>query len=319
MPFIVGAYAAAPRGLEPGTQFRTYVDDVLALPAVDGLEVPFQENGSPWNDPAYLHATAPASEHLLTMIPATIVALAGSPAQGLASSDDGGRKQAVEQLRRAFEFVTTVNDGPGGTVAAVEVHSAPRHPYTSADAFRASLDEALSWDWGTTRLLIEHSDAHSDEHEPAKGFLTIEDELAVAAERGIGLAVNWGRSVIETRRADGAREHLAAAAAQGRLGALVFSGASGADTLDGPAWADLHLPIRDWSDSPIAAEAASSLLTADEVRACVAAAHGAPELRFVGVKVSSPSTATPAQCLDLVAANVAIAADAVARAQNPSA
>lgn len=315
MPFIVGAYAAAPRGLEPGTQFRTYVDDVLALPAVDGLEVPFQGDGSTWNDPAYLHATAAGSEHVLTMIPATIMALAGAPSQGLASSDDGGRKQAVEQLRRAFEFVTAVNKGPGGTIAAVEVHSAPRRPYTSADAFRTSLDEVLAWDWGGTRLLIEHSDAHSDEHEPAKGFLSLDDELAVAAERGLDLAVNWGRSVLETRSVDGAREHLAAVVARGRLGALVFSGASDTDTLDGPAWADLHLPIRDWSDAPVAAEAATSLLTADEVRACVDAAA---EPRFVGVKVSSPSTATPAECLDLVAANVAIVADAVERARSRS-
>ena len=315
MPFIVGAYAAAPRGLEPGTQFRTYVDDVLALPAVDGLEVPFQGDGSTWNDPAYLHATAAGSEHVLTMIPATIMALAGAPGQGLASSDDGGRKQAVEQLRRAFEFVTAVNEGPGGTIAAVEVHSAPRRPYTSADAFRTSLDEVLAWDWGGTRLLIEHSDAHSDEHEPAKGFLTLDDELAVAAERGLDIAVNWGRSVLETRSADGAREHLAAVVAQGRLGALVFSGASDTDTLDGPAWADLHLPIRDWSGAPVAAEAATSLLTADEVRACVDAAA---EPRFVGVKVSSPSTATPAECLDLVTANVAIVADAVERPRSRS-
>jgi hypothetical protein len=315
MPFIVGAYAAAPRGLEPGTQFRTYVDDVLALPAVDGLEVPFQGNGSTWNDPAYLHATAAGSEHVLTMIPATIMALAGAPAQGLASNDDGGRKQAVEQLRRAFEFVIAVNEGPGGTITAVEVHSAPRRPYTSADAFRASLDEVLAWDWGDTRLLIEHCDEHSDEHEPAKGFLSLDDELAVAAERGLGIAVNWGRSAIETRSVDGVREHLATVVAQGRLGALVFSGASDADTLDGPAWADLHLPIRDWSDAPIAAEAATSLLTAAEVRACVEAAS---EPRFVGVKVSSPSTATPAECLDLVTANVAIVAAAAERARSRS-
>jgi hypothetical protein len=314
MPFIVGAYAAAPRGLEPGTRFRTYVDDVLALPAVDGLEVPFQENGSPWTDPAYLHAADPGGEHVLTMIPATMMALAEAPAQGLASSDDTGRKQAVEQLRRAFEFVTAVNDGPGGRFTAVEVHSAPRRLYTSADAFRASLDEALAWDWGGVRLLIEHSDAHSDAHEPAKGFLTLADELAVAAERGIGLWLNWGRSAIETHRADGPREHIADAVRHARLEGLVFSGASDADTLDGPAWADLHLPIRDWSDAPIAAEAASSLLTAAEVAGCVRAAGGAPA--YVGVKVSSPSIATPADCLHLVRANVAIVADAVAAEQS---
>ncbi|WP_158602761.1 DUF4862 family protein [Jiangella rhizosphaerae] len=314
MAFIVGAYAAAPRGLEPGTQFRTFVDDVLALPAVDGLEVPFIDNGSPWNDPAYLHAGDPAGEHVLTMIPATMMALAGSPAQGLASSDDGGRKQAVEQLRRAYEFVAAVNAGPGGHIAAVELHSAPRHPYTSADAFRASLDEVLTWDWGGVRLLIEHSDAHSDAHEPAKGFLTFAGELAIAEEHGIGMSVNWARSVIETRSAGGAREHIAAAVERGRLDALVFSGVSDADTLDGPAWADLHLPIRDWSDAPIAAAAATSLLTATEVTDSLRAAGGAPS--YVGVKITSPSTATPAQCLDLVRAHVAIVAGAVAAEQS---
>ncbi|PZF84496.1 DUF4862 family protein [Jiangella anatolica] len=308
MPFIVGAYAAAPRGLEPGTPFRTFVDDVLAVPAVDGLEVPFLENGSPWSDPSYLHATSAASQHVLTMIPATMMALAASPGQGLASSDDGGRKQAVEQLRRAYEFVAAANAGPGGRFAAVEVHPAPRHPYTSADAFRSSLDEALTWDWDGVRLLIEHSDAHTDTYPPSKGFLPLADELDVADERGIGVVVNWARSVIETRDAHGAREHIAAAVARGRLGGLVFSGVSDAATLDGPAWADLHLPIRDWSDEPVAADAATSLLTVDEVTACVAAA-GAPE--FVGVKITSPSNATPAECRDLVRAHVAIVAAAV--------
>lgn len=307
MAFIVGAYAAAPRGLEPGPPFRSYVDDVLGLPAVDGLEVPFLDAGSPWNDPASLHATAAGSEHVLTMIPATIMALAAAPAQGLASSDDGGRKQAVEQLRRAFEFVTAVNEGPGGRFTAVELHSAPRHPHTSADAFRASLDEALAWDWSGVRLLVEHSDAHSDTHEPAKGFLPLADELAVAEERGLGVVVNWGRSAIETRDAGGPREHVAAAARRGLLAGLVFSGVSDADTLDGPAWADLHLPIRDWSAGPIAADAASSLLTSAEVTECVRAAGGPA---YLGVKVSSPSTATPADCLDLVRANVAIVAAA---------
>ncbi|WP_053206498.1 DUF4862 family protein [Jiangella muralis] len=308
MPLIVGAYAAAPRGLEPGTPFRTFVDDVLAVPAVDGLEVPFQDNGSPWNDPAYLQATGPASEHVLTMIPATMMALAGSPAQGLASSDDGGRKQAVEQLRRAYEFVAAVGEGPGGRFTAVELHPAPRHPYTSADAFRESLDEALTWDWDGVRLLIEHSDAHSDAHAPSKGFLPLADELDVAEERGIGVVLNWARSAIETRGAAGPREHLAAVVARDRLGGLVFSGVSDAATLDGAAWADLHLPIRGWSGAPVAADAATSLLTTDEVTAWVAAA-GAPEL--VGVKITSPSNATPAECRDLVRAHVAIVAAAV--------
>lgn len=308
MPFIVGAYAAAPRGLEPGTPFRSFVDDVLAVPAVDGLEVPFLDNGSPWNDTAYLHATAPASEHVLTMIPATMMALGGSPAQGLASSDDGGRKQAVEQLRRAYEFVVAAGEGPGGRFTAVELHPAPRHPHTSADAFRSSLDEALSWDWGGVRLTIEHSDAHSDTYAPSKGFLTLADELDIADERGIGVVLNWARSAIETRGADGPREHLAAVVARGRLGGLVFSGVSDAATLDGAAWADLHLPIRGWSDAPVAADAAASLLTTDEVAAWLAAA-GEPDL--VGVKITSPSNATPDECRDLVRAHVAIVAAAV--------
>lgn len=149
---------------------------------------------------------------------------------------------------------------------------------------------------------------------PAKGFLPLSEELAVAAERGLDLSVNWGRSVIETRRVDGAREHLAAVVAAGRLGALVFSGASDADIPAGPAWADVHPPVRDWSaDDAVAAvvaEAATSLLTVDEVNASVAVASAAPALRYLGLKVASPSTATPEQCLALIAANVAIVAAA---------
>ncbi|WP_051426518.1 DUF4862 family protein [Jiangella gansuensis] len=316
MSVIVGAYAAAPRDIGTGAAFRRYVDDVLGLPDVVGLEVPFAPAGSPWNDPAYLHASGPSTQHVLTMIPATMAALGSAPSTGLASADDDGRRAALDLLRRAWEFVREVNEGPGGRFTGVELHSAPRAPHTSAGALRDSLAEAAGWDWGGVRLMIEHSDAHSDTHEPAKGFLELDDELAIATDLGLGVVVNWGRSAIEGRDDATPRKHLAAAVAAGRLDGLMFSGASAADTLDGPAWADLHLPVRDWSDTvPIAREAASSLLTKDEVAACVSAAAAAAGLRYVGVKVSSPSTASSAECLELVRANAAIVASAVAGAR----
>ncbi|WP_162606377.1 DUF4862 family protein [Jiangella asiatica] len=316
MSVIVGAYAAAPRDIGAGAGFRRYVEDVLALPGVDGLEVPYIGADSPWNDLAYLRAADPSTSHVLTMIPATIMTLGSAPECGLASADGDGRRAAIDLLRRAWEFMAQVNGGSGGRFTGIELHSAPRHPLTSADAFRASLEEIAAWDWGGVRLMIEHSDAHSDAHEPAKGFLDLADEVKLAAELGLGVVVNWGRSAIEGRSAATPREHLASVVAAGRLDGLIFSGASADDTLDGQAWADLHAPIRDWSATvPVAAEAASSLLTADEVTACVTAAVAAPELRYVGVKVSSPSTATAAECLELVAANTAVVAAAVARAR----
>lgn len=90
-----------------------------------------------------------------------------------------------------------------------------------------------------------------------------------------GVVVNWARSAIETRSADGPVDHLTLARRAGRLRSLVFSGVAAVDTAFGPAWVDAHLPA-----STVTPE---SLLTPAELRRAVQAAGPDVEL---GVKIS---------------------------------
>lgn len=68
-----------------------------------------------------------------------------------------------------------------------------------------------------------------------------------------GLVVNWGRSMIETRRRVGPTEHVWRARRAGLLAGVVVSGCASRDTECGAAWDDAHLPPQ--------AVAAQSLLT----------------------------------------------------------
>lgn len=307
--FVVGAYGSRPEAPATPDGFRSYVDAVLALPGVDGLEIPFQPDGplSAWSDTNYLHATDPRTTHVLTTIPGMMMGAQSEPSFGLASAEESTRQQALALARRGFEFVTEINDGPGGDIVGVQYHSAPPHQHSSVEAFERSLQEIAAWDWGDTWLAVEHCDAKTDAHDPEKGFRTMDEELQAIDGLPFGMVINWGRSVIETRVAEGVRTHLALARKAGRLDGLIFSGASPEQTAIGHPWADVHVPIRDWSaTSPLAEDSASSLLTASHIDACTSDALDAPELRFLGVKVKSPPGASLEERIELVGANVAI-------------
>ncbi len=235
MKTIVGAYATAPRPIESDGQFRGYVDAVLAMPGVDGLEVPFYETESPWNGIEYLHATPAASRHVLTLVPALVIGMAERPLLGLASNDETARRDALAVARHALEFIHAVNAGPGGRFDDIELHSSPRRADGSADALACSLDELAGWDWGGVQLTIEHCDTDTGAHPPAKGYLPLPDELAVAQSRGVGIVLNWGRSAIETRSAAGALSHIEFAAPA--LAGVIFSGVSPSTLHTGPAGA----------------------------------------------------------------------------------
>lgn len=314
MKKIVGAYATAPRPIHSDEQFRRYVDAVFAMPDVDGLEIPFFNAPSPWNTFEYLRAAPAAARHALTLVPAVVQAMAERPLLGLASNDEDARLAALAIGRRALEFVHEVNGGPGGDIDIVELHSAPRRADGSADALRRSLDEITAWDWGDVRLVIEHCDSETTAHPPAKGYQPLEVEVEIASAAGVGILINWGRSAIETRSAGGPVAHIQQAAAAGALTGVIFSGVCPIETVYGAAWGDFHVPIRDWSRGRLADEAATSLLTADEVERCVRAAGETSALAVLGVKVAPPAYATDDERVDLLAANVAMLAKAIATA-----
>jgi hypothetical protein len=317
MRTIVGAYAAAARPIPSEAAFRSFVDGVFALDGVDGLEIPFMLSESHWNTLDYLRAAPEGSRHVLTLIPAMVGGMAERPNLGLASVDDDGRAAALAIVRRARDFVDLVNSGGGARIAAVELHSAPRRDAGSSEAFARSLQELSSWDWDAATLSVEHCDTLTDSHSPAKGFLTIEEEIAAAAPLGIGLVINWARSVIETRTADSASDHISLATVHGVLTGVVFSGCAPHDTAFGGAWEDAHLPMAGWSEvAPHARLSQSSLLTERELDRCVRLALQSPELEFLGIKVSAPNEANEAERLDLIAGNLRMLANSVGAARS---
>ena len=315
------AYGSVPEPVAT-ERFRYYIDAALSIPNVDGFEIPYRENGAlaPWNDTGYLHASDPSSRHLLATVPGLYTTMRERPTFGLASNDVAGREGAVALIREAYEFLVQVNEGPGGQFAGVMLYSTPRFEHSSSDAFRQSLEEIVSWDWGTVSLFVEHCDSPSEFHQPQpadnalfkgyshKGFLSLEAELdAVAEIDGLGIGVSWGRSTIEMRSPKGPLEHISQVKEVGRLGGVMFSGASPEDTVLGPPWADQHLPIRDWStSSPLAAAAESSLLTVEEMERCLSQALAAPELQYLGAKGKPPSNATIDERIEFLTAQAEI-------------
>ncbi|CAN5357081.1 DUF4862 family protein [soil metagenome] len=306
MRVIAGAYATAPRPLQSDVQFRHYVDQIIATPGIDGLEVPFYMTESPWGSVDYLAASPSDQRHVLTLVPAFVIGMGEQPLMGLASTDEESRASAVALARSAHEYVQRVNSAGGGSFDTIELHSTPRRADGSVDALERSLDEIRTWDWSGVELAIEHCDTDTGTHAPAKGYLPLDQELDAIAPRGGGVVINWGRSAIETRSADGPADHIAATAARGALTGVIFSGVSPVDNVLGAAWADSHAAFSGWGTSSLAAESDASLLTAAELDRCVRLALAAPELRFLGLKVAPPPAASDEERVELLRANLAM-------------
>ncbi len=249
-------------------------------PLVGGLELAFAPGLHP-RGPEHLARLLDPRWHLVvTNVPATLARAAQDPAYGLASDDAEGREAALADVRALREEVARL-DRP---VLAVELHSAPgrARAVSSAEAFAHSLEQIARWPWGRTRLVVEHADAFRPGQEPQKGYLPLAEEVrAVARATGstgvpIRHTVNWGRSAIETRSADGPEEHVAELAGAGQLTGLMFSGAASAPSARGAAWQDVHLPLD--VDEP------TSLLTRDRMERTLALAG---DVLYLGVKVGS--------------------------------
>ncbi|ACL41343.1 UDP-N-acetylglucosamine pyrophosphorylase [Pseudarthrobacter chlorophenolicus A6] len=275
MSLIVGAYPAQPAGSQ-----QEFYRGLATVPAVRGLELPYgPHGGSPWP------AGAPAEwSAVVTSIPGTMQRLNASAAFGLASVDAAGRRKALDFAAGLHAYVLRLKD-EGRQVEAVELHSAP-HPGADVAMFRASLSEILEWDWGTTRVLVEHCDAPRPGNKPEKGFLPFADEVdvvrALREQSGgrAGLVINWARSVIETRNPDTAAQHIALAREAGVLAGVMFSGCSPDATEFGYPWIDAHLPAVEVDGAP-----PSSLLNRAEIERCLAAAGAVP---VTGFKVGLP-------------------------------
>ncbi len=318
MRTVVGAYAAAPR-FEGDADFRRYVDQVLALPRVDGLEIPyFLHDESPWRTFPYLRASPAESRHVLTLLPTMVAGMGAAPGFGLASIDDDGRGAALDAVRRARRFVADANDAGGGSIASVELHSAPLRSAGSREAFARSLREIEAWDWADVRVDVEHCDALTD-LPPAKGFLDLDDELEAIRSTRAGMVINWARSAIETRSVAGPRDHIALCGSPDALTGVVFSGCADIDTAYGAGWEAPPLPMSGWATDELAATSSASLLTRGELEHCVSLALSSSRLDFLGVKVCAPPAATVHERLSLLAGNVSMLALSIDSVSRPAA
>lgn len=278
-PVLVSSYAISPAHTtwDPALEGEL-LPALCALPGVAGLEVPWMGGIHP-HDPEWFLRHVPAGAELaVTALPWVMKRCGADARYGIASSDEEGRRAALADLRRVADDVQRIDSGSEAAVTMVALHTAPQG---RGDGRRlaASLDEIWDWDWGRARLVIEHCDAAMPGHPWEKGFLALNEEIDAIAmtDVPVGLWLNWGRSVIETRDADAVAAQVAVAASTGRLDGLTFSGAAATGGPYGAAWADAHLPLA--ATDP----AAGSLLDAARIAAALAAAGPVERL---GLKVS---------------------------------
>jgi hypothetical protein len=279
--FFVGAYAASPchSSWDPAAE-KKYLEALAEESAIAGLELPFFGQLHRWDSEWFSKNLPKHWDHVLTCIPGTMDQLGTDPHFGLASENEEGRKRALGFARAALENVQMLQDTCGRqSVRGVEIHSAPTlgkpGVASSANHFRESLEEILSWDWQGAKILVEHCDRWKKGYEPAKGFLGLEEEIeSLRGLNHVGILVNWGRSAIEGRSVDAPAKHITLAARKGALGGLIFSGATINDALYGN-WADSHAPF-----------GPPSLLTRDQVERCLQAC-GSLDAVLLGFKMQA--------------------------------
>ncbi|MCM2679891.1 DUF4862 family protein [Echinimonas agarilytica] len=291
MSYFVGAYASSPNVSGWDASLETdYYNALKQLPNVRGLEHPFVGTLHPHDPDWFLANVDPTWDFVFTCVPGIMGAMGQNPNFGIASNNVEGRQQALEFMRKACAAIGQLTAHLGRqAVTAIEIQTSPNQGKCEASvaSLEASLREMLSWEWHGAQIVIEHCDTYVDGQTPAKGFLTIEQEIEAiqnvnsAVGSNIGLVVNWGRSVIETRSVEGAVNHINTAKEAGMLTGLMFSGVSDQDTEYG-AWQDTHMPAEKGQDSQVGA--AGSLMTESEIARCLSAAN-AGELPIVGVKI----------------------------------
>ena len=261
-----------------------FITGLVGFEWLGGLELGYADSLA-W--PAGAPSDLPA---IVSGVPGTTGHNAADPDFGLASPDQGGRDRALEWARGEAAGIARLV-AEGHPIRAVQLHSAPTGK-ASVERFTESLLEAAGWDWGGVQLWVEHCDAWLPGQEPNKGYLTLDQELAIldevsakAPDAGWGLVINWARSAIEGRSAATAQAHIEQAAASGWLRHVGCSSCSGEQTVFGAPWADQHLPLAGTSVAP-----EGTLLGAAEVAAALAAAG---EVSF-GLKVGLRPTDQPA-------------------------
>lgn len=281
--YVVGAYpASAAHKIWDSAQEKHLFELLSSDPRISALEIPWLGSIHPHDDTWLINNFPRNLQAAITSIPFVMSKVGKDANYGLASSDEGGRSEAISDAKKILKAVDEFNSSVGQSmVSVVEVHTAPRR-VGKVSALAKSLEEMASWNWGDTKLVIEHCDAWVEGQSPEKGFLTLEQELTAIdlASADIGIFINWGRSAIEFRDAKRVVEHIAQAKSRGLLSGLIFSGVADVESDFGYPWIDAHLPFKNnagmnYGDS-------NSLLTAE---VAAEAMRTAGEVEYLGIKM----------------------------------
>ncbi|MFV2104182.1 DUF4862 family protein [Micromonospora sp. LOL_024] len=276
---FLSAYISAPT--DPIDEDAFY--DAAAGLDIDGLEFALFPAGARTLEPDWIRKHVnPEHDLIVSLVPSMMAALGSTPNYGLASTDDVQRKRALSDVGRACDLAVSLAAEYGTRrVVAIEVHTSPGPRGGSTEAFERSLTEILTWDRADAELLVEHCDAYVPGQKPAKGFFPLADEIAVVRSFDLpadvlGMSLNWGRCAIEGRGSRLPVEHIQAVTDAGLLRAYIYSGATGEDTLWGPAWTDMH--IASHGADPALAASAASLLGPDEIAETLRAIGDTPRI-----------------------------------------
>ena len=142
------------------------------------------------------------------------------------------------------------NDKKGKScISHIQLCSSPSFPLkdvsSSENSLLSSLEKITTWDWDGASLVLEHCDSQSVDGSYQKGFMSIEAELRIVdylQESGLGMVLNWGRSVLEGRSPSTILDHIDLCQQKGCLKGFIFSGTSKNDPSYG-SWEDQHMPF----------------------------------------------------------------------------
>ncbi len=299
MSYFLGAYASSPNvsSWDPAIE-SDYYDKLKQLTNLAGLEHPFLGALHAQDDQWFLDNIDPNWDFVFTCVPGIMSAIKSDPSFGLASTSETGRQAALTFMKAALQAIDKLNSHlQRQAVKAIQIQTSPNQSKSPAskEALYESLKEMSQWQWQGAKVVIEHCDTLIEGQIPAKGFLRLEQEISVLnqvnKEQGsnMGLSINWGRSVIETRSVEGALQHIKQAKENNLLSGLMFSGVSDQDT-DYIAWKDSHMPPAKATLGHIGAE--GSLMTEQQMHACLALAEP-NTVGFIGVKIGIRPHSSP--------------------------
>ena len=294
--YIVGAYTTSPNLYTWDCDLEsTYFRGLKKNELIRGLELPFWgEHLHPFDDEWLLSNLEPSWQNVLTCVPGTMKFLETDSYFGLASVKQDSRRKAINFYRRVFDCINTLKSNFGNkSVIAVFITSSPfiNGEFSNADyeSFALSLDELASWNWQSTRVVIEHCDALNKKNiNPKKGFLSIEQEIETLKNINdkwsvdFGIVINWGRSAIEHRDIYGPIEHIKLVNAHNLLSGVMFSGTTDNNNNLYGAWSDMHMPPATFSSFEYFES--ESLMTFENIKNSLKICN-LDKLDFLGIKL----------------------------------